>query len=99
MMGYLSNFARTGNPNSGDPQHMFPAKRTKWEQWTNVSGGPKAIVYDADLDRAKIEMMLTDEVTFVSAEAARQAWVAAQAPANRAVADGVTKLFLFQPPW
>jgi len=99
MMGYLSNFARTGNPNSGDPQHMFPAKRTKWEQWTNVSGGPKAIVFDADLDRAKIEMMLTDEVTFVSAEAARQAWVAAQAPANRAVADGVTKLFLFQPPW
>ncbi|HEV8209230.1 MAG TPA: carboxylesterase family protein [Vicinamibacterales bacterium] len=99
MMGYLSNFARTGNPNSGDPQHMFPAKRTKWEQWSNVSGGPKAIVFDADLDRAKIEMMLTDEVTFVSAEAARQAWVAAQAPANRAVADGVTKLFLFQPPW
>ena len=99
MMGYLSNFARTGNPNSGDPQHMFPAKRTKWEQWSNVSGGPKAIVFDADLDRAKIEMMMTDEVTFASAEAARQAWVAAQTPANRAVADGVTKLFLFQPPW
>jgi para-nitrobenzyl esterase len=99
MMGYLSNFARTGNPNSGDPQHMFPAKRTKWEQWSNVSGGPKAIVFDADFDRAKIEMMLTDEVTFVSAEAARQAWVAAQTPANRPVADGVTKLFLFQPPW
>jgi para-nitrobenzyl esterase len=99
MMGYLANFARTGNPNSGDPHHLFPAQRTKWEQWTNVSGGPKAIVFDADLDRAKIEMMLTDEVTFVSAEAARQAWVAAQTPANRAVADGVTKLFLFQPPW
>ena len=38
--------------------------------------------------------MTNDEVTFASAEAARQAWVAAQAPANQAMADNVTKLFL-----
>jgi para-nitrobenzyl esterase len=99
MMAYLSNFARTGNPNSGDPQHAFPAQRAKWEQWTNASGGPKAIVFDADFDHAKIDMQMTDELTFASAEAQRQAWVAAQAAANRALADNVTKLFLFQPPW
>ena len=99
MMAYLANFARTGNPNSGDSQHAFPAQRTKWEQWTNVSGGPKAIVFDADLDHANIEMQMTDELTFGIAEAQRQAWVAAQAPANRTLADNVTKLFLFQPPW
>ena len=99
MMAYLSNFARTGNPNSGDSQHAFPAQRTKWEQWINASGGPKAIVFDADLDHAKIDMQMTDELTFAIAEAQRQAWVAAQAPANRTLADNVTKLFLFQPPW
>jgi para-nitrobenzyl esterase len=99
MMAYLANFARTGNPNSGDPQHMFPAHRTKWEQWSNAPGGPKAIVFDADLNQAKIDMMRTDELTFAIAEAERQAWVAAQLPANRTLADNVTKLFLFQPPW
>src|SRR6476620_1910051 len=99
MMAYLSNFARTGNPNSGDSQHAFPAQRTQWEQWINASGGPKAIVFDADLDHAKIEMQMTDELTFAIAEAQRQAWVAAKAPANRNLADNVTKLFLFQPPW
>ena len=99
MMAYLSNFARTGNPNSGDPHHAFPAHRTKWEQWTNASGGPKAIVFDADLDHAKIDMQMTDELTFAIAEAQRQAWVASQAAANRTLADNVTKLFLFQPPW
>jgi para-nitrobenzyl esterase len=99
MMAYLSNFARTGNPNSGDSQHAFPAQRTKWEQWTNASGGPKAIVFDADLDHAKIDMQMADELTFASAEAQRQAWVAAQAPANRTLAYNVTKLFLFHPPW
>jgi para-nitrobenzyl esterase len=99
MMAYLSNFARTGNPNAGNSQHAFPAQRAKWEQWTNTSGGPKAIVFDADLDRAKIDMQMADELTFAIAEAQRQAWVAAQAPANRTLADNVTKLFLFQPPW
>jgi hypothetical protein len=99
MMAYLSKFARTGNPNSGDSQHAFPAQRTKWEQWINASGGPKAIVFDADFDHAKIDMQMTDELTFAIAEAQRQAWVAAQAAANRTLADNVTKLFLFQPPW
>ena len=47
----------------------------------------------------RLTMQMTDELTFAIAEAQRQAWVAAQAPANRALADNVTKLFLFQPPW
>jgi para-nitrobenzyl esterase len=98
MMAYLSNFARTGNPNSGDPLHAFPDRRAKWEQWSNALGGPKSIVFDADVNRAQIGMM-NDEVTFAGTEAARQAWVAAQDPANQAVADNVTKLFLWQPPW
>jgi para-nitrobenzyl esterase len=97
MMAYLSNFARTGNPNSGDPHHRFPHKRTKWLPWSNAPGGPKSIVFDADFYHAKIKMM-NEEVTFTSAEAERQAWVATQG-ANQGVADGVTKFFLWQPPW
>ena len=97
MMGYLSNFAQTGNPNSGDRNKMFPPKRTKWLQWSNAPGGPKAIVFDADLDQAKINMM-NEEVTFASAEAERQAWVAQQGT-NEGIADAVTRFFLWQPPW
>ncbi|MBM4334244.1 MAG: carboxylesterase family protein [Deltaproteobacteria bacterium] len=98
MMGHLSNFAQTGNPNSGDPNKMFPPKRTKWLQWSNTPGGPKSIVFDADFNGAKIAMM-NEEVTFASAEAERQAWVADQNPLNRTTADNVTKFFLWQPPW
>jgi hypothetical protein len=78
---------------------MFPGRPVKWQQWSNAAGGPKAIVFDADLDHAKIDMTMGDELTFAIAEAQRQAWVAAQIPANRTIADNVTKLFLFQPPW
>jgi para-nitrobenzyl esterase len=97
MMGYLSNFARTGNPNSGDSNKMFPPKRTKWLQWSNAPGGPKSIVFDADLDQAKINMM-NEEVTFISAEAERQEWVSQQG-ANMGIANAVTSFFLWQPPW
>jgi para-nitrobenzyl esterase len=94
MMGYLSNFARTGNPNSGDPNHVFPRNRTKWSQWSNAPGDLKVIVFDADFNQANITM-INEEVTFDSAEAERQAWVAAQDPANQWLADNVTKLFLW----
>jgi hypothetical protein len=62
-------------------------------------GVPRQSVFDADFNQAKIDMMMADELTFAIAQAERQAWVAAQLPANRTVADNVTKLFLFQPPW
>jgi para-nitrobenzyl esterase len=98
MMAYLSNFTRTGNPNSGDPHHKLPHKRTKWLQWSNAPREPKSIVFDADFYCAKINMM-NEEVTFASAEAERQSWVSAQDSSNQWLADNVTKLFLWQPPW
>jgi para-nitrobenzyl esterase len=105
MMSYLSNFVRTGNPNY---PFFFPpwgkwgwshhSGLPTWKEWSNASGDPKAIVFDADLNHAKITMM-NEEVTFTSAEDERQAWVIAQDPANQWLADNVTKLFLWQPPW
>ena len=50
MMDYWSTFARTGNPNrekSGLP---------KWSPWSNISVFPKALLLDADLEKAKISM-------------------------------------------
>jgi len=105
MMAFLSNFVRTGDPNYSffvapwvKSSWSLYSRKFIWEEWSNAPGGPKAIVFDADFNHAKITMM-NEEVTFASAEAARQAWVAAQDPANRTVADNVTKLFLWQPPW
>ncbi len=105
MMRYLSNFARTGDPNY---PFFFPpwgkwwwshhSRLPIWKQWSNTPGDPKAIVFDADFNHAKIAMM-NEEVTFAGAEAERQAWVATQDPANQWLADNVTKLFLWQPPW
>jgi para-nitrobenzyl esterase len=50
MMDYWAQFALTGNPNkdkSGLP---------KWSPWSNISGFPKTILLDADLEKAKITM-------------------------------------------
>lgn len=98
MMGYLSNFARTGNPNYGTWHRMFRGPSTMWKQWSNTPGQAKSIVFDADFNHTKIAMM-NEEVTFDGAEAERQAWVATQDPANQPVANYVTSLFLWQPPW
>lgn len=54
MMGYLANFCRNGNPNG----EGLPA----WEEWSNVETGPKCVVFDADLNDAKVEMM-NEEIT------------------------------------
>jgi para-nitrobenzyl esterase len=97
MMGYLANFARTGNPNSGDSNQLFPRKRTKWPQWSYAPGDPKAIVFDADYNQATITTT-NEEVTFATAEAERVAWVADNGGPN-STADYVTKFFLWQPPW
>jgi para-nitrobenzyl esterase len=98
MMGYLSNFASTGNPNSGAWHSMSRGPSAMWKQWSNTPGQAKSIVFDADFNHTKIAMM-NEEVTFVEAEAERQAWIAAQDPANQPVANYVTSLFLWQPPW
>jgi para-nitrobenzyl esterase len=105
MMGYLSNFARTGNPNSGDPNKMFPKNRTKWLQWSNAYLDPKAIVFDADYNQAKITMT-NEEVTFTGVDAERADWISKQsndiwvgALTQKDVAGIVTGMFQFHFPW
>jgi para-nitrobenzyl esterase len=50
MVAYLSQFARTGNPNGVNT--ALPV----WHSWSRFPGGPKRILFDADLARAKIRM-------------------------------------------
>ncbi len=56
MMAYVAQFARTGNPNA--PQ----LTRTRWSPWSNDTGGPKCILFDADKNAANIRMT-AEEVT------------------------------------
>jgi para-nitrobenzyl esterase len=49
MRAYLSNFARTGDPNSR-------SIRTKWQKWSNDSSGPKRLILDANNEAAVIAM-------------------------------------------
>ena len=51
MMSYMKNFAVTGNPN------MQGGNLPSWEPWSNETGRPKCIVFDADFTDAKISMM------------------------------------------
>jgi para-nitrobenzyl esterase len=56
MMTYAAVFAATGNPNwegSGLPE---------WKEWSNEADGPKSIIFDADLSKAKISMV-NEELT------------------------------------
>ena len=50
MMAYVAQFVRTGNPN--EPGSGLP----DWKPWTNGEDEPKCILFDADLNDAKIEM-------------------------------------------
>jgi para-nitrobenzyl esterase len=50
MMGYLANFAHTGDP--GTAGAGLPA----WEPWSNDAGAPKLIVFDADLSERLVRM-------------------------------------------
>ncbi|MFO8010693.1 MAG: carboxylesterase family protein [Dehalococcoidia bacterium] len=50
MMAYVAEFARTGSP--GKPAANLP----EWKPWANEPEKPKCIIFDADLDNAKIEM-------------------------------------------
>jgi len=50
MMAYVAQFARTGNPNA--PQ----LTRTRWSPWSNDTGGPKCILFDADKTATNIRM-------------------------------------------
>lgn len=50
MMSYMTHFIYTGNPN-GDS--AIP----EWYEWSNEKGGPKSLIFDADEQDLKIEMM------------------------------------------
>lgn len=51
MMSYIASFTASGNPNKTD------GNLPKWEPWSNVTGEPKSINFDADLNEIKIDMM------------------------------------------
>lgn len=59
IVSYFGQFARTGNPNKAG------TGLTVWDAWSNQSGGPKAIILDADNASAKIKMD-NEEVTMTS---------------------------------
>jgi para-nitrobenzyl esterase len=50
MMGYLANFAHTGDP--GSPASDLPT----WQPWSNTALGPKLLVFDADHKRRLVSM-------------------------------------------
>jgi para-nitrobenzyl esterase len=102
MMEYLKHFAWTGNPN-----HYFPCPQwlenwshftclPRWKEWSNVSGAPKAIVFDADFDRAHITMM-NEELTVEGVTAAFEAAMTAK---NLTLLEkAAARVFQFSSPW
>jgi para-nitrobenzyl esterase len=66
MMGYVSRFARTGDPNG--PHGDSPV----WQPWSQAPGGPKYIVFDVNGDAPAITMSneeLTDQEVMDAARA------------------------------
>ena len=62
MMSYVSQFARTGNPNAAGSG--LPA----WQKWSNDAGAVKCIVFDGTFTQARITMM-TEELTVQAVQA------------------------------
>jgi para-nitrobenzyl esterase len=91
MMKYLANFARTGNPNS---HHHHHGCLPQWKKWSNLQGAPKAIVFDADFNHAKIEMM-NEELTIEGVAAELTEAIKDLSPAAKAAA----KFFQWNVPW
>ncbi len=66
MMRYEAQFAKTGNPNPPGPTDL-----PEWQPWSNQSGGPKYISFDASADYAFLRMSraeLTPEEVMASLE-------------------------------
>jgi para-nitrobenzyl esterase len=102
MMRYLSRFARTGHPNalSSCPPWMEGSSHAmclpKWKKWSNVPGAPKAIVFDADFDRAHITMM-NEELTVEGVTADLEAAMTSMglSPLEKIA----VRIFQFSSPW
>jgi len=101
MMSYLSRFARTGNPNAlaSCPPSMRGSSHDsclpKWKKWSNDPGS-KAIVFDADLNRAKISMM-TEELTVEGVTAEFEAAMTNMGFSN--FEKMAARIFQFSKPW
>ncbi len=100
MMKYLANFAHTGNPNQifpcppGWTKNKHHSCLPRWKRWSNAQGASKAIIFDADFEQAKIEMM-NEEVTVEGVMAELIEAIKALPPAAQAAA----KFFQWQAPW
>jgi para-nitrobenzyl esterase len=100
MMEYLAQFARTGNPNPLFSWHPWWKKWShfsylpKWKKWSNTKGAPKAIVFDADLYRAQIEMM-NEELTVEGVTDELNAAISRLSPGAKIAA----RIFQFSTPW
>lgn len=102
MMEYLKHFAWTGNPNYYFPCSPWLQKWShfsylpRWKEWSNDSGAPKAIVFDADFNHAQIAMM-TDELTIEGVTAAFEAAMTAK---NLTASEKIAaRIFQFSKPW
>ncbi|MBI5894831.1 MAG: carboxylesterase family protein [Desulfobacterales bacterium] len=90
MMKYLANFARTGNPNCG------PARRLpQWQKWSNETGAPKAILFDANADRALLSMS-SEEVSIPAEQAKLYYEISTWDPAQQAYFGWVPWAFQWQ---
>jgi len=102
MMGYLANFAWTGNPNfyyghrPGGWRHGRHVYLPGWETWSNPAGALKQIIFNADYNQAKI-MMNSDEITIEGVTAAFEAAMTTYGftPAEKIAA----RIFQFSKPW
>ena len=66
MMAYLGRFIHTGDPNGSVQLPGWPDGFDGiplWQPWSNDDGSAKSIVFDADLDRALIEMTTEEDST------------------------------------
>lgn len=63
MMAYVAQFVAIGDPNKPG------SGLAEWEEWSNVEGEPKAIIFDATKTEANIGMM-SEEVTQADVQAA-----------------------------
>jgi para-nitrobenzyl esterase len=66
MMSYMGRFIHSGDPNGevelpGWPDGFGDVPR--WQPWSNGDGAAKAIVFDADLEKALVEMTVEEDST------------------------------------
>jgi len=56
MIASLAAFARSGDPNN------WKLGGVSWEPWSNVPGGPKKLIFDADENNLLVEMVYTTDL-------------------------------------